>query len=114
MFISVIISSASLIFLSSSIAYSQQVTGNLQGSVTDVHGKPLPDVNVTVSGDDVQGFRGATTNTDGLFRVLALPVGRVTVEISHIANHPVKSENVPIRLGRTTTLGEVKLEPADH
>ena len=43
-------------------AFAQNTTGSLEGHLVDVDGKPLLDVNVTVTGDDLQGRRGAVTN----------------------------------------------------
>ncbi len=92
-------------------AHAQNIRGNLEGQVVDANAKPLPAVNITVSGDDVQGRRGATTNEHGFFRILALPVGHVTIDISHIGHQTVKYENVAISLGKMTTLGKVRLTP---
>lgn len=71
----VVICSIVLTSLAPVTSHAQHVRGNLEGRVVDVSGTPLPDVNITVSGNDVQGIRGATTNARGFFRVLALPVG---------------------------------------
>ena len=43
-----------------SVAHAQHVTGVLEGRVVDASGNPLPAVNITVGGNDVQGMRGAT------------------------------------------------------
>lgn len=97
------------LFLMFTTAHSQNIRGILEGKIIDSNANPLPVVNITVSGENVLGMRGATTNERGFFRILALPVGNLTVKISHIGHQTVKYENVSIRLGRTTTLGEVKL-----
>jgi hypothetical protein len=56
-----------------------------------------------------QGKRGTASENQGYFRVLALPAGSYTVKFSHIAHQTVTHENVVIRLGKTTTLGEIRL-----
>jgi hypothetical protein len=95
--------------------WAQRVNGNLEGRVLDSNKNPLHAVNVIVSGQNIQGDRGAATDEQGNFRVLALPVGSVTVQISHVAHQGLKYENVPIRLGKTTTLGviEMKAKPIE-
>ena len=90
-------------------ARSQEVTGNLEGRVLNAQGEALPGVNITIRGPSLQGMRGATSDAQGYFRILALPVGSYTVKISHTAHQGVTYENVSVRLGKTTTLGEVRL-----
>jgi hypothetical protein len=97
--------------LSYTSSFAQQITGNLEGRVLDSDGGPLPAVNILVSGPSLQGTRGTASDDRGYFRVLALPVGTYTVTISHIAHQTAKYENISIRLGKTTTLGEVPLQP---
>jgi len=111
MYRSVLVYSILVMCLAYSVVHAQRVTGNLEGRVVNSDGSPLAAVNITVRGNDMQGVRGATTNAQGFFRVLALPVGNVTVTISHIAYHEIKHENVTIKLGKTTTLGEIRLTP---
>jgi outer membrane receptor for ferrienterochelin and colicin len=90
--------------------WSQEVTGNLEGRILQVEGKPLAQVNITIHGPSLQGQRGTASDHDGYFRLLRLPVGAYTVKLSHVAHQEVSYENIPIRLGKTTTLGEVRLQ----
>lgn len=96
--------------LPASTSQAQQVTGNLEGRILDAQEKPLAEVSIVMQGPALQGQRGATSDDRGYFRVLVLPVGSYTVKLSHIAHHAATYENVPIRLGKTTTLGEVRLQ----
>jgi hypothetical protein len=91
--------------------FSQETTGNLEGWILGTDNKPLPDVNISVFSLSLQGLRGAASNKDGYFRVVALPVGNYTVEISHLAFTETTYQNVKIQLGKTTTLGEIALQP---
>ena len=97
------------VFLLNSAILAQQTTGNLIGKILDEDGDPIPFVNIVVSGKNQQGTRGAATDEFGFFRILALHVGSYSVRIDHIAKRPVIIEPVIIRLGKTTTLGDVKL-----
>ena len=90
--------------------YAQDVTGNFEGRILDSTGEPIVSANVIVSGKNLQGVRGAATDERGYFRVIALPPGRCTVQISHIGFQKLNFKNVIIRLGKTTTLGEVRLQ----
>lgn len=98
------------VLLGGPAAQAQEVNGHLEGRVLDAQGAPIAAVNVTLRGESLQGERGATTDERGYFRVPALPVGTYTVRLSHTAYQGVTYEKVDIRLGRTTSLGEVRLQ----
>jgi hypothetical protein len=98
-----------LTLLFSTTGLSQQTTGNLEGIVLDEAGEPLPHALVTVTGPSLQGKRGTDTSSDGFFRLIGLPVGHYTVEISLIGYRGVILEDVPIRLSQTTSIGEIEL-----
>ncbi len=89
-------------------AHAQHVTGDLQFSVVDSLGDPVPGVNAVVTGPNIQGVRGGVTNNLGFCNVLALAPGKVAVRLSHSAYQPVVFENVLIQLGKTTSLGEIR------
>jgi len=89
-------------------AHAQFVTGDLQFRVVDSLGDPVPGVNASVTGPNVQVGRGAVTNNLGFCNVLALAPGKISVRLSHTAYQPVVFENVLIQLGRTTSLGKIR------
>jgi hypothetical protein len=51
------------------------------------------------------------TDARGYFRLRAVPVGTYQVRLALVGYRPVVFEGVTIRLGRTTSLGETRLEP---
>ena len=89
---------------------SQSVTGTIEGTILDLEGNPIQDVNVTVASPNIQRIRGAATNRDGYFIIPALPIGIYRVSIQHIAFQERVIENVTVHIGRTTTIGEQKLD----
>jgi len=91
-------------------AVAQQVTGNLEGRIVDAEGKPLAAANIIVSSPDLQGMRGAAGDEHGYFRMLALPAGSYSIEISHVGYQSVIYDRIPVRLGKTTFMGEVRLK----
>jgi len=99
------------ILLSSSSLLSQESTGKLEGRVLDPQGAPLASANVIVKSSSLQGIRGATTDAEGFFRLLALPTGVYTAEVRLVAFRTVVLHSVRIRLGTTTTVGDIHLEP---
>ncbi len=76
-------------------------TGKIAGQIKDkATGEPLPGVNVIVGGLSI----GASSDVDGIYYILNIPVGVHTVEVTYIGFHTVKMGNVEIRPDRTTKL----------
>ena len=88
---------------------AQDTQGSLNGIVRDSAGAPISAAEVAVSGPALQGTRGAVTGEDGAFLVPALPVGTYGVEIARLGYQGLTLTDVIVRLGRTTTVGEVTL-----
>jgi hypothetical protein len=93
-----------------SVAVGQNIVGHLEGRVVDARSRPIAGVNVSVSGEVMQGVRGAFTDAKGWFHVLALPPGSYTVRIGHLAYYPQEFSSVTILLGKTSTLGVVTMQ----
>jgi hypothetical protein len=75
---------------------AQQVTGNLEGRILTSQREPLADANVVVNSPSLQGERGAVSDVQGYFRVVAIPAGVYTVKISHIGHQGAVYENISI------------------
>src|SRR5580765_7330001 len=90
---------------------AQDVTGNLQGRVVTPQAEPVPDVRVTVAGPSLQGTRTSQTDPRGFFQLLALPAGGYTVRLARIGFRTVAIDSVPIRIGATTSLDLITIEP---
>ena len=98
------------ILVSAVAAWSQDVTGNLEGYVADQTGAPIEAVKIFVSGPDLQGIRETLTDEFGRFFLLSLPAGIYIVKIEHAAFQGISLERISVRLGRTTSLGEIRLQ----
>ncbi|MEO8349337.1 MAG: carboxypeptidase regulatory-like domain-containing protein, partial [Acidobacteriota bacterium] len=59
-----------------------QTTGNIEGVVTDSDGAGLPGAAVEATSPNLQGTRTAVTETDGRFRIPAVPPGTYKVKAS--------------------------------
>jgi len=90
-------------------AAAQQTTGDIQGRITSPGGQPLADVQVSVLGPSLQGDRRTLSDAHGGFRLLALPPGTFTVQLTRLGYRPLVIEQVVVQLGHTTALGEVTL-----
>ena len=60
---------------SAAVAQSQAANGNIEGIVRDTSGAVIPGVTVTVTNVNTGASRIVTTNNNGLYRALALPLG---------------------------------------
>jgi hypothetical protein len=91
-------------------AAAQQTTGDIQGRVLGVRGQPLSDVQVIVTGPSLQGERQTLSDARGRFIFSSVPAGSYAIALRRIGNGPVRFQDVPVRLGSTTSLGDIYLE----
>lgn len=100
-----------LLVLLSTPAWSQAVTGELEGWVVDPAGNPLAEALVTTEGPRLQLPRTAQSDPRGYFRIQAVPSGLYTVRLRLIGRRPIALQHVMVALDRTTSLGVIRLEP---
>ena len=65
------------------LSWSQDATGRIIGTISDPSGAVVPGVQITVTNTSTQVSRKATTDQDGYFQVLALPIGNYKVTVEH-------------------------------
>jgi hypothetical protein len=90
-------------------ASAQETTGRLEGRVVAEGGAPIGDAQIVVTGPTLQGERHVVTDAHGRFVVRSLPAGSYTADIRHLGSRPLRLQNVPVRLGSTTPLGDLSL-----
>src|SRR5580700_8018615 len=61
------------------LSRAQDATARITGTITDSTGAVIPEVHVTVTNTATQIARDATTDHDGFYQVLALPIGSYKV-----------------------------------
>ena len=83
-------------------------TGKVTGVVKDAQGEALPGVNVVVQGTR----RGAVTDTDGYFLILAVDPGVYEIEASLVGYRTETIQNVLVQVELTTTVDIVLQEAA--
>ncbi|CAM2006496.1 TonB-dependent receptor [Acanthopleuribacter pedis] len=89
-------------------AFAQQ-TGNINGSVEDANGEPLPGVVITLESPALQGTRTAVSAETGQYLVRLLPAGIYTVTATMPGMKTVKLET-RVSIG-TTTRPKMVMEP---
>jgi hypothetical protein len=95
---------AGLVF--SGLAYAQGVgtSGDIKGTVTDPSGAVIGNGTVTAT-DASKGIKHtATTDSDGQYRITALPPASYSVSVAHAGFQTEIMKGVVVNVGQTTTL----------
>jgi hypothetical protein len=91
-------------------ASAQDAHGHVEGRVLTPDARPAAAVRVVASSPSLQLHQEVETDARGYFRLRAVPVGSYQVRLALVGYRPVVFEGVTVRLGRTTSLGETRLE----
>jgi hypothetical protein len=114
---------AAVLLLTCSIAFGQETTGSIEGTVRDSAGAAVPNVALTVTtakdsaaGNTTTGAgsgfkRNITTNDQGFFRLLQVPPGTYDVTAMAISGFAEATfQNVTVAIGKASQL-ELTLTP---
>ena len=85
-------------------AQSQATTGSIEGSVVDSNGALVPDARVTAINVQTGLTREVTSNTEGLYRLLLLPVGDYDLTIQKQGFAIVKHQAIKVQVGQKVPL----------
>jgi hypothetical protein len=100
---------AALVFaITGSIAFGQQITGTIVGTVKDPQGAVVNTATVKATNVDTGFFRSASANGQGEYRIDYLPVGKYTVEAKAPSFERFVQENVTLDVDQEQTV-EIKL-----
>jgi hypothetical protein len=94
-----LLSVATLLISASSLA--QEATGRIAGTVSDQTGAVVPGVQITVTNTATAVSRKTTTNQDGYYQVLALPIGNYKVTAEHEGFRTVISDEYKLLISQT-------------
>jgi hypothetical protein len=104
---------ASLIFLLlpflAASANAQTTTATIEGTIKDAQGSVVAGAQVTVKSDSLGVERTATSDSDGVYRITALPAGTYSLSVSHSGFAPRNFDSVELTVNRTLTL-DIALE----
>jgi hypothetical protein len=108
---------AAIVLTTCSLAFGQETTGSIEGTVKDAAGALVPNVTLTItsakaaaSGTTTTGIGGGfrrtvTTNDEGFFRVLQVPPGTYDVVTTATSGFgEARYENVTVAIGRSAQL----------
>ena len=82
-------------------ALAQRTTGTIVGTVKDESAAHLPGVTVTLRGEAIVGSQTAVTNTEGFYRIPALPPGSYTLSFSMRGFSTLNRQAVKVSVGAT-------------
>jgi carboxypeptidase family protein/TonB-dependent receptor-like protein len=114
--------------LAAAVLYSmsllaQQTLGGITGEVTDASGGVIPNVTVSVTDEQTALTRTATTNGQGVYTFVNLPIGTYTLtymatgyEVQKTPHITVQADrtaslNAALKVGQTSTTVEVEAAP---
>jgi carboxypeptidase family protein len=108
---------ALIVLTTCSLAFGQETTGSIEGTVKDTAGAAVPNVTLTitnaraaVSGTTTTGIgtgfrRTSTTNDEGFFRILQVPPGTYDVVTTATSGFgEARYENVTVAIGQSAQL----------
>jgi hypothetical protein len=85
-------------------AAAQQTTGNIQGRVVDAQKAAVPGVTVTAKSATTGFSRTEVTDTEGVYRLTALPVGTYDVRAELSGFAPYERKAIIVNVGQTTDI----------
>lgn len=93
------------IMLFSVKTHAQNLTQTVRGRIIDQDSRtPLPGVNVVVQGIGQELFLGASTDSDGTFRIEEVPIGRVSLKISYVGYEEKVLPNILVTSGKEVVI----------
>ena len=94
-----------LALVTASAAFAQQTTGNITGRIVDDQGAAVPGVTVTARGTQTGFTRTDVSDTEGVYRLNALPVGAydLTAELQGFSK--VEQKGVIVNVGQSLDIG---------
>src|SRR5215510_16003703 len=95
---------AVICLLFAGVSFGQVGTSTITGRVTDSSGAIIPGVSVTIVQAQTNFTFNATTNTEGLYRVLSLQPGHYRLTFEGSGFRRLVRDNIELRTGDTLAI----------
>src|SRR5579863_93536 len=99
-----IVRNVAFVMLSCLSMFAQQITGNIRGSVTDPSGAVLRDAEVTARQAETGLSRTATTDRDGNYVLLELPVGHYRLQVAAKGFEEYVQDGITLNVNETASV----------
>lgn len=94
-----------LVFAATAVAFGQETTGEIQGTVKDQTGAVVPNIEVTITGVSIGLKRTVQTDQNGHFRASQIPPGVYNVSTAAASGFAAQTkDDVQVVLGSATTV----------
>ena len=93
-----------VVMLASAFAFSQQITGNIRGNISDPTGAIVQNATVTATQTETGLSRTAASDNAGNFVILELPVGHYRIEVSAKGFRQYLREGVMLDVNETASI----------
>jgi len=91
-------------FLATTSTFAQQTLGGITGTVTDASGAVLPGTTVKLVGNETKLTRTLTTNENGSYLFVDLPIGSYTLTFTHSGFQTQDIPSITVQANRTMTV----------
>ena len=95
---------ASVLMLAAVPALAQQTTGNIEGRIVDAQKAAVPGVTVTAKSPATGLTRSEVTDSEGVYRISALPIGTYDIRAELQGFTPSDRKGVVVNVGQTVDL----------
>ena len=92
-----------LVLLAPAYGNAQTINGSISGAVTDQNGSAISGASIKVTKVGTGATREATTNSEGLYRIVGLPVGVYAVRVEQSGFQPQVNERVDVSVAIDAT-----------
>ena len=92
------------VLLAASPLLAQQTTGTIAGRALDQQKMAVPGATVTAKSPQTGFMRTAVTDTEGLYRLSALPVGKYDVSLELAGFATVEKKGIDVNVSQTLTV----------
>lgn len=98
-----------ILALAPAVSLAQDATGRIFGTVYDQQGAVIPAAQITATNTATRDARTATTNHDGSYQLLALPIGNYKVTAEHTGFRTVVSAEQKLLINQALRI-DIKME----
>ena len=93
-----------ILLLLTPAAFGQDITGIINGRVSDSSGAVIPGVNVTLTSPAIQGNRTAVSGETGAYQFLLIPAGSYTLKFELPGFKTVNHDGIIVQVQKTTAI----------